>query len=145
MLPAVSARAKKTAGAALGVVVVVVGLTAWSGREPQAQPHELLTIERPSARDQSATSEPSQPMGSAAALPADVIEMLENGPKAPLSPPEIRIDVELARGAVATAEPLTPPVIDLGEIEAGRGARPSAEVLVPPAIELENAAVARGR
>lgn len=46
-------------------------------------------------------------------------------------PPEVRDALE-----AESQEPLTPPVIDFGDIKSGRGARPTAEPLVPPVIEL---------
>ena len=81
---------------------------------------------------------PAAPLtsGGAAALPPDVMRALESGPKEPLTPPVIRVEVEIeGRGAV-TAEPLTPPVIHVEvEIE-GRGAV-TAEPLTPPVIYLD--------
>jgi hypothetical protein len=87
---------------------------------------------------------PAAPLtrGGAAALPPDVMRALESGPKEPLTPPVIRVEVEIEGHGAVTAEPLTPPVIHV-ETEIEGGGTPTAAPLTPPVIHVDAEAAPR--
>jgi hypothetical protein len=130
-----------------GIAVAVLALGLGSARlvrgrveaRPTAPSAQQTTAALTSASEARAPSPAAPPTrGGAAALPPDVTRALESGPKEPLTPPVIRVEVAIeGRGAV-TAEPLTPPVIHAEvEVESeGRGAV-TAEPLTPPVISLD--------
>jgi hypothetical protein len=66
----------------------------------------------------------------------DVKQWLENGPKEPIEPREIHVDVELAPGSSATAEPLEPREIRVDAVLAP-GESTKTQPLTPREIQTE--------
>ena len=72
-----------------------------------------------------------------AARPEEPIDpaALERGSQEPLTPPTLRLDVELAPGSTATAAPLVPKTFVTGPVELAPGSTATAAPLVPKTIE----------
>lgn len=150
------ARATKIAALA-GALTLGAALLVWTlVPRPQAPPaHE------PASRDLAAQDRGTPPRSGPPAIPAnraaaaagqdaltvsqqartvvDPEEALLHGPTDPITPPEIRIDVDIAPRGAMTSEPLVPPVVNAdadlppGAGRTPRGAAPD-EPLTPPVV-----------
>jgi hypothetical protein len=118
----------------LGSALLVRGRFDASPTAPIAGQTTAPLTSASEARAPSPATHPTS--GVATALPPDVTRALESGPKEPLTPPVIRLEVEIADRGAFTAEPLTPPVIHLETEIEGRGTSTAAP-LTPPVIHLD--------
>jgi hypothetical protein len=148
-------RKTKILGAALAVAALFVGAVAW--RKGAHVPSGAATGDMSPIAAMTQTSSgsntlraplaapPRGPSPSPAAPPetVSVEDLLKHGSTQPLTPPEIRVDTELAPGSVATAEPLTPPVVSAGPVELAPGSVATAEPLTPPVVEVPAAPATR--
>lgn len=91
------------------------------------------TVLRENNSSKKPTTVPSQMQPGAV---VDVQQWLENGPKEPLVPREIHVDVELAPGSSATAKPLEPREIRVDAVLAP-GESMKTQPLTPREIQTE--------
>lgn len=124
----------------LGAALLVRGRFDATPIAPSAGQTTSALTSASEARAPSPAAPPTR--GVAAALPPDVTRALESGPKEPLTPPVIRVEVEIEGRGAFTAEPLTPPVIHV-ETEIEGGGTPTAAPLTPPVIHVDAEAAAR--
>lgn len=71
--------------------------------------------------------------------PVDPNDWLQNGPKEPLVPPVIHVDVDLAPGSVLTAEPLVPKELHI-DVELAPGETLGSAPLTPREIHADGQA-----
>ncbi|APR87844.1 hypothetical protein A7982_13193 [Minicystis rosea] len=128
---------------AIAAIVIGAGLRARRDRNAAAAPStpiaEARAVGTTPSVDGRAKAEPAQtPTPGMAALPPDVLEALEKGPKEPLVPRELVLEAHPAPGSVVTAEPLVPRELPL-EAKLAPGSVLTAEPLVPRELPLEAA------
>ena len=136
-------------GLALGAVLL---LRSWpaSGTAPQDSAAKPVTVDRATGEPLPATPPRVTPVVAASSVDAPptaashspitrrgltVEELLRDGPRDPITPPELRIDAEISPRGAMTAEPLVPPVVREDVEVAPRGAV-TMEPLTPPVLEL---------